>query len=259
MEPPRNNALVGTEEHDVRSLLAALEEVNALRRAEEARHSEELLQFAYAMSHDLREPMRMVTGYAQLLNTRYKTAIDDDGRQFLGYIVEGVRRMEHLLNDLVKYSHQLRGFDTPLSSVDPEAVLEGVLLNLQTEIRECGAQITSDALPAVRSDSARLGPVFHQLIANSIKFHGPEPPRVHISAVQTEEETIFTFRDNGLGIDPRYHEQIFNPFRRLHGREYPGPGLGLAICKRIVNQHGGRIWVESEAGNGAAFLFSLPL
>jgi signal transduction histidine kinase len=148
--------------------------------------------------------------------------------------------------------------DKPPSTVDAEAVAQGVLLKIEKQIRESGAEITYEALPAVQSDFTHLSQVFQQLILNSIKFRGSEPPRIHISATQIDDEVTFSFKDNGEGIEPRFHEDIFRAFKRLHGREVPGTGVGLAISKRIVEQYGGRIWVESEAGQGAVFHFTLP-
>ena len=235
-----------------------LEELRARRRTEQARHAEELRQFAYAVAHDLREPLRMVASYTQLLNRRYESAFDDDGREFMRYIIDSVQRMELLLGDLLSYSHLLRALDQPQSVVDTEAVLAGVLLGLEAVIRESAAEVTHDPLPKVNSDFAQMSQLFRQLLSNSIKFHGPDPPRIHVSASETDDWITFAVRDNGLGIDPQFHEQAFGVFKRLHGREYPGTGIGLAICKRIVEQHGGRIWVESEVGKGSVFRFTLP-
>jgi light-regulated signal transduction histidine kinase (bacteriophytochrome) len=249
---------MATEERDAEKLLAITEELRARLRKEEARHNEELRQFAYAMSHDLREPLRMVTSYTQLLQRRYLSSLDTDGREFVGFIVEAVQRMEQLLADLLTYSHQFRSAEDPLSLIDVEAVLQGVLLTLESEIRKSGAEISHDPLPQVMFDFGRLSQVFRQLVTNAIKFRGTDPPRIHISAKETDSETTFVVCDNGIGIEPRYHEQIFGIFRRLQGKESPGTGIGLAICKRIVEQHGGRVWVESEAGNGAKFHFTVP-
>jgi light-regulated signal transduction histidine kinase (bacteriophytochrome) len=248
-----------TSELDPRILLAEIEELRVRIRTEEARHSKELTQFAYATSHDFRESLRMVGSYTQLLSRRYSSKFDDDGREFLRYILAGVQNMERLLEDLLTYSLQLRPLDKPPSTVDSDSVARGVLLNLEKQIRGSGAEITHTGLPAVQSDFTHLSQVFHQLISNSIKFRGADPPRIHISAAQTDDQATFSFIDNGLGIDPRYHEEIFQAFKRLHGREYPGTGVGLAICKRIIEQYGGRIWVESEAGHGAVFRFTLPI
>jgi light-regulated signal transduction histidine kinase (bacteriophytochrome) len=217
-----------------------------------------LTQFAYAASHELREPLRMIGSYTQLLSRRYESKFDDEAREFMQYVLEGVQAMERLLGDLLAYSLQLRPLDRPPSAVDADAVLRGVLLSLEKQIRVSGAQITHDGLPTVQSDFTQLSQIFRQLILNAITFRGQEPPRVHISSSESGDEITFAIQDHGLGIDPRYHEEIFNAFKRLHGREYPGTGVGLAICKRIVEQYGGRIWVESEPGQGATFRFTLP-
>lgn len=245
-------------EDEIRRLNAELEQRVKARTEELSRANDELRQFGYAASHDLREPLRTVASYTQLLDRRYHDKFDAEGREFLGYINEAVHRMDSLLSDLLAYSHQLHSKEKALTTVDAEAVLQGVLLNCDTAIRESDTTITRDPLPQVQSDFAQLGQVFQNLIGNSIKYRGDQAPRIHISAEESEDEWIFSFRDNGMGIDPRYHEQIFGIFKRLHGREYPGTGIGLALCKKIVERHGGRIWVESEQGKGATFKFTLP-
>jgi light-regulated signal transduction histidine kinase (bacteriophytochrome) len=234
------------------------DELEARLLAEQKRHHEEFRQFAYAVSHDLREPVRMIVSYTQLLERRYKAQLDGDGADFMRYIVEATQRMDRLLGDLLTYSHQFRSLDQPLEVVQAEGALQGAILMIDAAIEESGAQVTNDSLPSVLFDFAQLTQIFRQLVANSIMFRGPEAPTVHISAVETGDAIQFSVRDNGIGIDPRYHEQIFGVFKRLHGREYPGTGIGLAICKRIVEQRGGRIWVESEPGRGATFHFTVP-
>jgi light-regulated signal transduction histidine kinase (bacteriophytochrome) len=242
---------------DLEQLLAEAEELRARLRHEKIRHYDELRQFAYAVSHDLREPLRMVKSYTQLL-ARPQQQSDADRQEFIHYSAEAVERAERLLADLVTYSLQLRPLDQPESQVDAEAVLAAVLLGMERSIRDSGAQITHDPLPGVTFDFERLSQLFRELIANAIKFRAPGAPQIHISASASEQGTTFSVRDNGIGIDPRYHDQIFEVFKRLHGREFPGTGMGLAVCKRIVEQHGGAIWVESEGGNGATFRFRLP-
>lgn len=226
--------------------------------AEQKRHHEEFRQFAYAVSHDLREPIRMIVSYTQLLDRRYKGETDHDAAEFMGYILEATQRMDRLLGDLLTYSHQFRTLDQPLERVEPEGALQGAMLMIDNDIRVAGAQITNDPLPPVLFDFAQLTQLFRQLIANSITFRSPEPPQIHISAINTGDAVQFSVRDNGMGIDPRYHDQIFGVFKRLHGREFAGTGIGLAICKRIIEQRGGRIWVESEPGKGATFHFTVP-
>lgn len=245
-------------EDEVRRLNGELERRVRERTEELVRANDELRQFGYAASHDLREPLRTVASYVQLLARRYSNTLDAEGREFMGYVTDSVHRMDGLLSDLLAYSHQLNVRHQVMSKVDTEAVLEGVLMNLSSSIQESSTAITHDPLPEVESDFGQLGQVFQNLISNSIKYRGPEAPRVHISAEDGGDEWLFAFADNGIGIEPRYHEQIFGIFKRLHGREVPGTGIGLALCKRIIERHGGRIWVESEAGKGATFKFTLP-
>jgi light-regulated signal transduction histidine kinase (bacteriophytochrome) len=239
-------------------LLAELEELRDRLRDEKIRHCDELRQFAYAVSHDLREPLRMVKSYTQLLERPPEQQSDADRQEFRRHIAEAIERAEHLLADLVTYSRQLRPLDQPKTLVDPEGVLGAVLLSMEKSIRDSGARITNDVLPRVTFDFEQLSQLFRELIGNAIKFRGHAGPQIHISASESEQGVTFSVRDNGVGIEPRYHEQIFGVFKRLHGREFPGTGMGLAICKRIVEQQGGAIWVESEAGSGATFRFRLP-
>ncbi len=245
-------------EAEVRRLNSELELRVKERTAELVHANEELRQFGYAASHDLREPLRTVASYTQLLNRRYAATLDDEGREFMGYITDSVHRMDSLLNDLLTYSYQLNSREQVLNPVDSEAVLQGVLMNLATSIKETGTEIVYGPLPEVLSDFAQLGQVFQNLISNAIKYRSEAPPRIEISAEESADAWMFSFRDNGIGIEPRYHEQVFGIFKRLHGREYPGTGIGLALVKRIVQRHGGRIWVESQPGEGSTFRFTLP-
>jgi light-regulated signal transduction histidine kinase (bacteriophytochrome) len=243
---------------DAEQLLAEVEDLRDRLRDEKIRHADELRQFAYAVSHDLREPLRMVKSYTQLLERSHEQRSDADRQEFLHHIADAVARAEHLLADLVTYSRQLRPLDQPETLVDPEGVLSAVLLSMEKSIRESGAQITYDPLPRVTFDFEQMSQLFRELIANAIKFRTHDAPQIHISASESEQGTTFAVRDDGSGIEPRYHEQIFGVFKRLHGREFPGTGMGLAVCKRIVEQRGGAIWVESEGGNGTTFRFTLP-
>jgi PAS domain S-box-containing protein len=217
----------------------------------------EIEQFAHVASHDLQEPLRMVTGYLQLVERRYASMIDDQGREFITYAVDGARRMQALIRDLLEFSRA--GTDPAnFRTIEAGSLLEDALDNLKTAIDETGAEITSDPLPSITVDPVLLTQVFQNLIANAIKFQKDSAPRVHISAKQEGTNWILSVRDNGIGIEPRHLEKIFQIFERLHGsEEYSGSGIGLAITKKIVERHGGKIWVESQPGAGSTFLFSL--
>jgi PAS domain S-box-containing protein len=230
------------------------------RRVEDelARSNKELGQFAYVASHDLQEPLRMVTSYVQLLARHYRGKLDGDADEFIGFAVNGAARMQQLINDLLTYS-RVGTKGREFEPTDCEIVLQQSLKNLQIAIEEKQAIVSHDPLPTVMGDNVQLGQLFQNLIGNAIKFQGTEPPHVHVSASRNGNGWVFSIRDNGIGIAPEYAERIFVIFRRLHSLEkYPGTGIGLAVCKKIVERHGGRIWVESESGKGAIFYFTLP-
>jgi len=235
------------------------EEELALRASELVRSNTELERFAYIASHDLQEPMRSVSNFAQLLRRRYKGKLDSDADEFIDFITQGVERMKKLIEDLLAYS-RVGSQGAALEPTRSGDVLGRVLEDMRARIESSGAIITHDAMPVVRADATQLGQVFQNLIANAVKFRGEgRTPKVHISAMKSGNECEFGVKDNGIGISPEYFERIFQIFQRLHTiEEYAGTGIGLAICKRIVERHGGRIWVESAPGAGSTFKFTIP-
>jgi PAS domain S-box-containing protein len=223
------------------------------------RSNDELQQFAYVSSHDLQEPLRMVASYTQLLAKRYTGRLDSDADEFIAFAVDGCNRMQGLIQDLLAYSRAGTSGKT-LREISSENALKEARSNLRAAIEESGAVVTHDSLPAITTDDTQLAQVFQNLVGNAIKYRSAEVPRVHVSATKNGgNEWIFSVRDNGLGIDSRYFERIFILFQRLHGREeFEGTGIGLAICKKIVERLGGRIWVESQIEKGSTFYFALP-
>ena len=229
------------------------EKEEALRRA-----NDDLQQFAYSASHDLQEPIRNVAVYSEIIAERYEAQLDAEGQLFLGFLKEGGRRLAMLVNDLLAYTRAGTGELTE-SRVDSEAVLQHSLASLAEAIRESGAQITHDPLPPVYMGETHLQQVLQNLISNAVKYRDQQAPRIHVTAVNQGVAWCFAVRDNGIGIDPQYKEKIFGVFKRLqHDRKYSGTGIGLAICQRVVQRYGGRIWVESEPGKGATFYFTIP-
>lgn len=218
----------------------------------------ELEQFAYVASHDLQEPLRAVNSYAQLIVRKYQGNLDAKADKYLGYIMDGATRMQQLIDDLLSFSRVgTRG--KPLEPTEGEAVLSQVLDNLQIAIAQSHAVVTHDPLPTIMGDEIQLIQLLQNLISNAIKFRREEPPKVHVSAEHRENEWIFSVRDNGIGMEPEYFDRIFMIFQRLHSRsEYPGTGIGLAVCKKIVERHRGRIWLESTPGVGTTFYFTIP-
>jgi signal transduction histidine kinase len=234
-------------------------EEDLARKVEElARSNSDLEQFAYVASHDLQEPLRMVAAYTQLLAERYRGKLDENADKFIGYASEGALRMQTLIQDLLAFSRVGRN-GAARERVDCDAAMKEVLLSLGPAIQESGAVITHGALPAVWADRSQMTQVFQNLIGNAIKFRGKAPPAISVQAEKASQHWLFSVRDNGIGIAPEYAENIFVVFHRLHARtEYPGNGIGLAICKKIIERNGGKIWVEAQADHGSAFRFTMP-
>jgi signal transduction histidine kinase len=236
---------------------ARVEQLVATRTDELARSNAELEQFAYVASHDLQEPLRMVSSFLQLLVERCGDTLDSESQEFIGYAVDGSHRMQALIRDLLAYSRVGRR-GKPLAAVSCEDVLARVHMNLESAIKESGASVFHDRLPCVLGDDVELEQLFQNLISNAVKFRREEKPRVHVGATRNGSEWVFSVRDNGIGIEDKYRDRIFQMFQRLHTRsEYSGTGVGLAICQKIVERHGGRMWVESKPGRGSTFFFTL--
>jgi PAS domain S-box-containing protein len=247
---------------------AAIRDISVRKRVQEQlvktvgelkRSNDELTHFAYVASHDLQEPLRMVASYTQLLAKRYQGRMDADADEFIAYAVDGCNRMQQMIRDLLAYSSAGTG-GIEFRETSSEVALHAALVNLRAAIEESGAVVTHDSLPAVITDDTQLSQVFQNLIGNAIKYRGAEAPRIHVSAAsEGGTERVFSVRDNGIGIDRQYFDKIFVLFQRLHGREaFAGTGIGLAICKKILERLGGRIWVESQLEKGSTFRFALP-
>jgi two-component system, chemotaxis family, sensor kinase Cph1 len=222
-----------------------------------ARSNEELERFTFAVAHDLREPLRSIEATTQLFLERNKSKLDTDSAHLLDFVVNSAERMKRLIHDLLEFAvvnHQVEARE-----VDSQAVVGIAVQQLQESIEQSGATVAIESLPLIGANGDLLLRLFQNLIMNAIKYAGEGAPQIHISASTSDGETVFCVKDNGIGIDPKYHLQIFDPFRRLHtASEYEGTGIGLATCKRIVEQHRGRIWVESQPGEGSKFLFAIP-
>jgi PAS domain S-box-containing protein len=233
-----------------RALIAS---ADALRRA-----NEELQLFAYTASHDLRSPLNSVNTMAQLLSRRFGDQLGEQGKEVIGLITGAAGRMTQLIDDILSFANASEVNRGPVLPVPLKEVLERALLNLADDIKESGARVESDALPCVLAHETPMLQMFQNLIGNALKYRAEAPPRVLVSAEEHGSECVISVKDNGIGIAPEYAEEIFKPFKRLHGPEYPGSGIGLASCKKIATAYGGRIWMESEPGNGSTFFFSVP-
>ncbi len=236
----------------------AAEELLVRRSEELARSNSELQQFGYVISHDLQEPLRMITTYSQLLRRKFQSSFDEEAHQYVDYVVNGAMRMNSFIEDLLAYSRVAHTGRSPAAPANLNEIAAWAVLNLRTVIQESGSTVTTGELPIVAGEPMLLMQVFQNLISNAIKYRGAEPPRIEINAQKQDDMWRISVRDNGTGIDPRYHERIFGLFKRLHGGDVPGTGIGLAICKTIVERHDGSIWVESQPGEGATFHFTLP-
>ena len=247
-----------TERQGAENELRRTAERLAQQTAELERSNAELQQFAYVASHDLQEPLRMVASYTQLLARRYGDKLDADALEFIDFAVDGARRMQALINDLLAYSRVgTRGAE--FAPTDCNALVDQVVADLGAAIEDERAVVTRGDLPTLQADAMQISQLFQNLIGNAIKFHGERAPRVEVAAEPRGDDWLFSVRDNGIGIDPEYADRIFVIFQRLHSRgEYPGTGIGLAICKKIVERHGGHIWMESVPGEGTTFYFTLP-
>ncbi len=243
-----------TAEAEVERINADLQKSNARL----ARSNEDLERFAFAASHDLQEPLRIITTYVQLLVRTYPVELDGNAKMVAGNIVDAASRMRALLADLLAYSEIGGDSEEPIETVDLNSVIETVRQNLKVAMDETCAQIDSEDLPRVAGYCGHFIQLFQNLLGNAIKYRSENPPRIRISCQREGGELRFAVADNGMGIDPQYHEKIFGVFKRLHGSEIPGTGIGLAICKRVVERYRGRIWLESQVGGGAIFFFTLP-
>jgi PAS domain S-box-containing protein len=246
-----------TERRAAADSLARTNEELALANEELARSNKELEQFAYVASHDLAEPLRSISGFSQFLATEYEDKLDDDGREYLGHIISGTVRMRTLIDALLEYSRVGRS-PAQKVAVPGDEILDDVLSSLDAAIRDSGATVTREPLPVVLADRGELARVFQNLLSNALKFAGEDAPRVHIAATPDGDRMLFSVTDNGIGVEPEFAERVFGMFKRLHHRDrYPGAGIGLTVSRRIVERHGGRIWVETAATGGSCFKFTL--
>jgi two-component system, sensor histidine kinase and response regulator len=248
-EPVAPEVLIAT----IRALIRARSAEDALRRS-----NDELQHFALTIAHELNEPLRTINSYVQLLANRHGEGLGADALEYIRFTQDAAVRMRRFIDELLSYSQIARGGGDRHDLVSMDHVLATALHNLVEAVGASGAEVTSEPLPPVIGSEGKLVHVLQNLIGNAIKYRRDEPPRVHVAAAVSEECAVFSVRDNGQGIEPQYLEEIFGMFKRLHGREYSGSGIGLALSKRVVEQHGGRMWAESEVGAGSVFFFTLP-
>jgi light-regulated signal transduction histidine kinase (bacteriophytochrome) len=228
------------------------------RARELARVNGELQQFVLVASHDLREPLRMIVGFVQLLEKRFPDNLDESSRKYIRFAVDGAHRIQQLIEDLLSYT-RIGGGELAVREMDLGSALEEALLNLKLTLEEAKAEVHIGSLPVVLADRSLMVLLFQNLVGNAVKFRGPDRPRVWIDSREEGDEWVISVRDNGIGIEEKYYGKIFEVFQRLHARDqYPGTGIGLALCRKIVDQHGGKIWVGSSPGKGSVFHFSLP-
>ena len=249
------------EDGKINGALVAYTDITERKELEQnlARSNVDLQQFAYIASHDLQEPLRMVSNYLSLLDRRYHDKLDAKAQEYIGYALDGGERMRQLINDLLEYS-RVDAVSKEFAPVDMKAVVSKSLAILEESVKENDAEILVEPLPIIVADESQMIQLMQNLIGNAIKFHGPERPKILISASEGVREVTFAVKDNGIGMNMQHADKIFQMFQRLHGRdEYPGTGVGLAIAKKIVDHHGGGIWAESEEGKGATFFFTIPI
>jgi chemotaxis family two-component system sensor kinase Cph1 len=221
------------------------------------RSNEDLQQFAYVASHDLQEPLRAIVSFSQLLEDKYHDKLDKDGKEFIHFITDGAKKMNTLIKDLLSYS-RITTHANPSKLNNIEKIVKNALYNLQEAIKESGAVVTYDKLPILKVDKTQFTQLFQNLLSNAIKFRREEPPKIHIGVKKINDEWLFFVKDNGIGIDSKFFNKLFNIFYRLHTKEeYSGTGIGLPICKKIVQRYGGKIWVESKIGEGSTFYFTI--
>jgi PAS domain S-box-containing protein len=262
-----SNSTVRDDSGKLLNTISLIEEITYRRQAEEAlaaqaadlaRSNADLQQFAWVTSHDLREPIRNLIAFSQLLKFRYQNSLDDEGRRSLEFIEASSRRMESLVRDLLSYSRVVNTEERRFARVSLGGALDWAMSNLQLSLDDARASVTRGELPDVSGDEVQIVQLFQNLLSNALKYRGDDPPEIHVSGIRQNGMVQVSIKDNGIGIDPRYHERVFGLFKRLHGPEIQGTGLGLAICRKIVERQGGTIRVESEPSNGATFIFTLP-